>query len=267
MTTNDIDRLSFHGDCQVVVHLAQHGNPNPPLFAGTSGGATTGVTITQPTLTDPGNGDFSASWHGSSGGQSQVSVAYTGGDPTIALASNWSVSVEDRDGTSCGSLSGAGSLPQDVQVTQSCVDKNGASGDAWKVSVSFSFLGASKGPFIVTGISGGAAPTYTPPVCDVGAANLTASWSGTAAAPTVDVGAGDPSKLASCSGWKYAIVGPTTSRCGGDNAAGTKPPVKGIPLTCSDTPAATGWSVSITYNDLSGSAQTAGVPVTGSPPS
>ncbi len=262
-----IDRTQYYGSCKVEVQLKQDDGSvtDPPLFgAGFSNVASDTVTI-DPASLGVSAGDFSASWDASSSDHSQVAVKYSGGDPLFPLASNFSVSVTDPHGTTCGGYSGDGSL-HPVTVPQSCVDADGQSGDNWTVTVSFSFLGTDRGPYTVTGITGGPAPTYHPPMCDVNAANLTAAWSGTASAPTVDVDAADAAAVGNCTGWTYTVVSPTPTDCGtGD--AGSAPPVTGLPLTCSDTPAADGWSVSITYNDLSGTAQTATVPVTGSPPS
>lgn len=266
--TFTVDRTQYYNSCKVEVQLEQNrdSQTDPPLFgAGPSNVASDTVSIDPASLTSIGGGDFSASWDGSSGGQSQIAVKYSGGDPLFALASGFSVAVAAPDGTACGGYSSDPSL-HDVSVPQSCIDTFGASGDRWTVAVSFTFLGSTKGPYTVTGVTGGAAPTYTPPVCDVGAAGLTASWSGTATAPTVDVGVTDGSRVHDCSGWTYTIVGPSTPTCGSGDA-GTAPPVTGLAVTCSDTPASTGWSVSVGYKDLSGSAHTATVPVTGSPPS
>ena len=92
-------------------------------------------------------------------------------------------------------------------------------------------------------------------------------WSGRPAAPTVDVNAADTGAVANCTGWKYTVAQPHSAPTVERTIAGSAPPAKGLPLTCSDTPTSDGWSVSIGYNDLSGTAQTATVPVTGPPPS
>src|SRR5205085_1319376 len=98
---------------------------------------------------------------------------------------------------------------------------------------------------------------------------LNATWSGSAAAPLVHVDAADADKLHDCSGWTLTVdtpsdATPSSAACG--EVDGAAPP-QDVALTCSDPPPSDGWSVSIGYTDLSGSAQTATVPVTGSPPS
>lgn len=260
-----VDRTKYYGSCTVTVQLRQSTNlTDPPLFGdGTTSNADTSNTFTvdAPTLIGIAGGDFNASWAGAAGGQSHVHIAYTGGNPLIGLARNWAASLTGPDGSSCGGYSGSDQLA-DITVTQACVDVDGASGQRWKVTVSFGFLSQPRQTFTVTDVDGGAAPTYRPPVCDVGTAGLSAQWSGSLAAPTIDVNAADPDKLKNCGTFSYTVDAPS-----GDCGTGSGRPSQTVTVACSDTPATPGWSVTVTYQDVDDTTKTAPlVPVTGDPP-
>jgi hypothetical protein len=247
------DRTQLFGDgCVMRVQLVQHEASGTSVFgAGTSSNVAVSspFSIDAPELVGVGGNDFAASWDGVSGGQSQIAVRYTGGNPLIGLfAGHWSLAVTDPDGTSCGGYSGAGSLA-DVAVDQACVDADGASNGNWHVAVSFAYLGAPKGPYDTT--LSGPPPTYHKPQCDVQSAQLSATWGGTAASPTVQIGVKPNASIQDCSGWTYTVVGPTTANCGTGSGA---PPTE-IAVTCADAPAPTGWSVAVTYTDATGTTQ------------
>ncbi|WP_375484124.1 hypothetical protein [uncultured Jatrophihabitans sp.] len=267
--TFSIDRTKYYGSCSVTVQLAQSSNlTDPPLFGdGTrSNAASTTFTVDAPTLPGLGSdGGFSAQWTGD-GSSSAVSI--TAGNPLVAqFGRDFDVSVTDPDGTTCGGYTGKDSLPA-VTIDQSCVttNNNGASGSGWQVTVShFTYFGAGQGPYTVNGVTGGAAPSYTPPRCDPGSAGITASWSGSAAAPTVTFSVADASAIKDCKGWTETVSSPTTTDCGdGSDSPATGPPVA---VTCGDTPTADGWTVTVSYQDLDGTTKTLdAVPVGGTPP-
>jgi hypothetical protein len=255
----------FGPSCVIKVQLVQYGST--AVFGdGTSSNSATSNTfaVDPPQLVGVTAADFSAAWDGSANGQSQVAVHYNGGNPLVGLfATGWSLTVTDPDGTTCGNYPAANSLT-DVAVDQSCVDKDGASGDNWHVQVSFSYLGTPEGPLDVSPIQGGAAPTYNPPVCDVSAAGLTATWTGSRAAPAVQVNVVAPAQLTGCSGWSAEVVTPSGTRCGTSTDA---PPVS-IPLTCSGNTSRPGWTVVLGYRDTTGAQQSYTIPsVDGPPPS
>ena len=262
--TTDRTKNNF-GSCRVQVRLTQSGSlTDPPLFGdGTS--SNTAVTpafqIAAPTLPVLGGAvNFAASWTGDG---TSSAVAITSDSSLIGLfGRDFDVTVTGPDGTQCGGYTGAGSL-QDVSIDQSCISRSGQSGDGWTVTIShFTYFGADQGPFVVTGISGGQAPSYTPQVCDVGAAGLSALWSGSSAAPAITVNAADSGALKNCGGFSYTVNAPSGD-CG--TASGT--PSQTVPVTCSDTPTTPGWSVTVAYQDLDGTTKTAQpVTVTGDPP-
>jgi hypothetical protein len=270
---SDIDRTTFNGSCSVLVQLAQNAGQAlvPPLFgpSGNSNQPTSGwFTIDAPTLPDQ-SGLFSAAWDGAPSGLSQVAVKYTGSDPLMSFATNWSVSVTDPDGTACGGYTNAATLG-DVTVPQGCIDADGASGDGWGVSVSFTFFGTDKGPFQVTGINGGQAPTFNPPVCNPSKADLAAAWDASITQPQVDITA-DPSQLKNCSGWTFVLNAPSTDPnppaggCG--TATGAPPQQIAVGAAClPDLSSSAQWQVAVSYTDASGTPQTMTLPVSGTPP-
>jgi hypothetical protein len=260
--TFTVDRTQMFGSgCVVQVQLVQDPATGTEVFgAGTASRVATSntFTVSAPDLTGVQDSDFSASWDGVAGGKSQIAVRYTGGNPLIGLfVHNWSVSVKyvDPNGTTTNcsdGYDGRNSL-DDVSVYQSCVDSHGNSGRNWHVYVSFVYIGQGEGPFDVSPVAGGQAPTYNPPQCNLdptqGGATLTATWAGTAASPAVQIDVDRPGQIADCGGWTYTIVGPTTVDCGTYTAAAAPGQSPQLAVTCTDTPADTGWSVTVTYTD------------------
>jgi hypothetical protein len=256
--TFTVDRTQMFGDgCIVKVQLVQDEAFGTAVFgAGTSSNAATSApfTIDAPELVGVASSDFTARWDGvSSEGRSQIAVNYVGGNPLVGLfVHSWSLSVTVNDPAitdPCGGYQDHNSL-DDVSVSQACVDAAGASGQKWHVAVSFKYLGSTQGPFDVSPVDGGQAPTYNPPQCDVARAGLAATWDGTTTTPAVSIDAARQAPIADCSNWAYTVVGPTTPVCG----TGAGPPPQTIQLTCTDAPATTGWSVTVTYNDENGNA-------------
>jgi hypothetical protein len=90
-------------------------------------------------------------------------VTYTGTDPLISKVATVNVQVSTPDNANCGSATGApalsalltpsGSLP--IAVGQDCVDAHRDTPDAWTVTVTYTFFGASQTTTIT--------PTGTPP--------------------------------------------------------------------------------------------------------
>ncbi|WP_375503195.1 fibronectin type III domain-containing protein [uncultured Jatrophihabitans sp.] len=260
--TTDRTHNNF-GTCAVQLRLTQSGSlTDPPLFGdGTSSAEVTTPTfdIAAPSLPALGDANFAAQWT-SAGSSSAVQV--TSGNVLVGqLGHDFDVVVTGPDGTRCGGYTAAATL-QDVPIDQSCVDRSGASGDGWTVTVThFDYGGTDEGPYAVNGIAGGAAPTYTAPVCDVGNAGLSATWSGSKTAPSVIVAAGSSGPLKSCSNWTYSVVAPS-----GDCGSASGAPAQTVPVTCSATPTENGWSVTISYLDSDGSSKTTSVTVIGDPP-
>jgi hypothetical protein len=254
--TFTVDRTRLYGDgCTVHVQLVQADAFGTAVFgAGTSSNNATSAPfhIDPPALTGVESKDFSASWDGvDTDGRSHVAVSYNGGNLLIGLfARNWTVSVTDPDGDTCGGYQDRDSL-DDVSIRQACVDADGKSGQGWDVAITFTYLGSPQPTYHVIDITGGRAPTYSPPQCDVARAGLSATWGGAMATPIVNIDVNDASAIKDCSGWSYTAVGPTTANCG----TGTGAPPTQFDVVCSDPPATTGWSVTVAYTDANGTVQ------------
>jgi hypothetical protein len=256
-----VDRTRLYGDgCTVRVQLVQADAFGTSVFgAGTSSNAASSdpFHIDPPALTGVDSKDFSAAWDGvDADGKSRVAVSYNGGNLLIGLfARNWTVSVTDPDGDSCGGYQDRNSL-DDVSIRQACVDADGKSGQGWDVAITFTYLGAPQPTYHVVDITGGRAPTFSPPQCDVAHAGLSATWGGAMATPIVNIDVSNPSVIKDCSGWSYTAVGPTTANCG----TGTGAPPTQFDVLCSDPPATTGWSVTVAYTDATGAVQSYTIP-------
>ena len=275
--TFTINRVNLNGNCNAHVQLVQDPNTGTSVFgAGTSSNpvavSTPNFAVDPPNLSNVSGGDFSASWDGTSSGHSQIAIQYNGNNALIGLfATNWYVTVASPSHASCGSYPQKESSLQDVVITNdACVNDDGADGTKWTVTVSFTYFGATQGPYTLPQGPPGQAPTYANrPQCDPSSAGMTATWVGTQASPAVQISANNNTVIKDCTAWSYVVMGPntpSTANCGTGSGAPSTTPQIPISNTCTDTPASTGWLVNATYTDLNNKQQTVAVPVTGPPP-
>jgi hypothetical protein len=270
--TGKVSLLLYHGSCTVSIALVESQNSRPPLvFGGTvSPTASTNVALGSASQLNAQQSDFSADWS-TAGGGSNVRVKYEGtlSDSDVSQITNsWAETVHAPNGTNCGSSSAQPtSRGIDVAVDPNCVNRFGSQ-TGWSVTVSYHDAsdGGGHGPFSYS-LTGGP-PTYQP--CTVAASDFDATWTGTSATPAVQVKFnGDQSALAGCTGWAYLLKDPGGDSCGTPPA----PPdpqhdrTAVIPLSCTTSPSADNWSVSISYTDTAGNAQAlSSITVTGALP-
>ena len=258
-----IDRFTFNGSCTATVSLAQSSGT---LYGPQSSvKVAAGVTITPPDVSVSA-ADFAAAWTDVTGGRSGVGVTFTGDKDVPGHAGNWAVDVSDDNGTTYACGSGSGAPPDVVTVDQSCVDAHGADLAPWQVRVSFDLLGQTRGPFVVSKVTG-SPPSYSLR-CFVKPTDFSAAWGGAAGSPAVLVSyTPTTSKLAGCSGWQFKLVPPVGTGCGTvKHAPDPQTPVRLAP-TCSAAVTDPGWTVTAGWTNEQGTSQSSDpIDVSGSPP-
>jgi hypothetical protein len=259
--TDDLSLLAFNGTCTVTLVLRENG----PVFGGTVKTVTTQFTVREPTTYVAKARDWDVQWDPSQTDSSQALITYQGTDFTLGqlkqITQNWTATVRGPGGQACGSWNGndppAG---VDVAANGGCVNQFGGQ-DGWSVDISYQDVATGSGHDVPgTHALNGPPPTYQPCV----PSGLAATWSGTAATPTITLTVGG--QLAGCSSWSYHVLDPSGAEC--------PAPADGGPATVTLTPACgtapsndPAWTVRVSWTDPAGNAQAPqDVPVTGDPP-
>jgi len=181
--TFPIDRSRFYGACSVTVQLAQDAQTatDPSVYgAGSSPAASSPqLTIDPPTLLGSTGTDFAATWsQQGTRADPQIIVSYNNRDPLLLLsATDWSMIVFNG-ATACGTANVKPTTT--IHVPSSCAKAAGA----FTVRITFAYFLAPPPPpgYYTVTVSGTA-----PPPIDATKLQFSASWSGSAVDPLVNI--------------------------------------------------------------------------------
>jgi len=181
-----VDRLRYYGACSVTVHLAQNARTatDPSVFgAGSSPAANSPeLTIDAPTLLGSTGSNFTATWsQQGTRANPQIIVSYDSAkDPLLLIsATDWRMTVFSG-AIQCGTTLVDKPPPATINVPSTCASTAGP----FTVRVAFSYFLAPPPPpgYYTVTVSGTA-----PPPIDPAKFQFSASWSGSASAPLVNV--------------------------------------------------------------------------------
>lgn len=262
--TTDLSLFTYSGNCTVSLQLSEDkgtyfgGTPSPTYSATFTLGSTPTAKIAQ--------GDMTATWSGQGG--SSAEVQYNGNYTSSQLnqlTMNWQETLRAPDGsTVCGTDNEQPSKSGIFVAVSpsSCIGQFGGQG-GWTVEVSYDNKDGSSGGDFTYKLSG-TPPSYVP--CNP--AGLAAAY-GKTKADGIDVSMTSQAKdIAGCSNWTYKITDSTgTTVCAASSAAVTAAPPTNISLTTCGTPPATGWQLTVSWQDTTNTAQNSGaLTISGTPP-
>ncbi len=263
LTINNLSLILNHGDCTVTVVLKESAGDNQPLVFGGSLSPvlTVDLTLGAPQTLDATGDDFGAAWETHA---AAVNVSYKGTfrDEEVAqIATGWVDKVFAPNGDLCGTSNQQPTTQGvDINVDQDCVNRFGDQTSGWKATVTYTDVGTSNDHTVTAShpsLSGGP-PTYL--FCTPDPSTFSATWSGTATAPTIDVGtpAGD---LSGCGNWTYDLVDPSNQGC--PTSGGGAPPLT-LDVNCE--PVAGDWTMTISWSTPAGRNPSKQITVGGTPP-